>query len=106
MLSERHAATGITSVAVDDGAIWTTDSSGYVTSPEGDPPTRTRVGHTPVDIATRDGDAWLASYDDGTLTRLDTMQRRVAATVDLGRSAVAVAAGDHLVAVAVQARVP
>jgi YVTN family beta-propeller protein len=62
------------------------------------------VGTTPSGIAIGEDSVWVASYGDGTVSRINPFTRRVTATIHVGHGAVDVAGGYGAVWVAVEPR--
>ena len=62
------------------------------------------VGAIPSGVATGEGSVWVASYGDGTVSRINPFTRRVTATIRVGHGAVDVAVGYGAVWVAVERR--
>ena len=98
--SSSIEAVGITSIAADEDGVWFAVDSGLLTRLGGD--RRVEVGTRPLDMSSSDHEVWVAAYDERALKRVDTEAGRLTGTVELGRSPVAVAAGEDAVAVAVQ----
>jgi hypothetical protein len=97
--SSAQEAIGITSVAANEDGVWFGVDSGLLTG-VGDE--HVEVGTRPLDLGSSDHEVWVAAYDDRALKRVESDAGRMTGTVTLGRSPVAVAVGNELVAVAVQ----
>lgn len=96
-----QADTGITGVAAAGRAVWVTNDAGFL-STRTVKAKRIRVGEAPVDVTATENALWVADYDGKAVIRVDPNERRVIARVELEFNPVAVAAGERLVAVAVE----
>ncbi|HXJ66907.1 MAG TPA: hypothetical protein VNN79_24390, partial [Actinomycetota bacterium] len=91
-----------TSVAVGLGSVWIADNTStpgvvreYAPS-TGKVVEEYEVGANPTAIAVGAGAVWVVNRDNGTLSRIDPEANEVAATIDVGLGARAVAADDEL----------
>jgi hypothetical protein len=87
----------LTSATAMGDAIWITDSMSVVRLGGS---SKTRVGTRPSDVAATRDSLWVAVYDDAVVKRVGT-DGKLRGSVQLGRTPVAVAAGDGMVGVAV-----
>lgn len=86
---------GPTTMAVDNNAVWLTDSeANNVTRIDSTGlQTSTAVGNGPSGIAVGAGGVWVADSQDNAVVRIDPNTRSVTATIAVGRSPTGVAVG-------------
>jgi DNA-binding beta-propeller fold protein YncE len=97
----RHAHGGA-GVTAGPAGVWTTDSFKLALRVAGGSRVAVRAGPGAVDVAEGGGAVWVVTRFAGTLVRLDPRRGRVAQTIRIGGSPIAVAFGDGEVAVAVR----
>ena len=98
----KRIVSGATGISAGAGAVWVADDQSAIWRFGDGQPQRIRVGSQPQDIAATSESVWVTDYGAQALVQLDPESHHVRARIKLGHHPVAVAAGDGVVAVAVQ----